>query len=265
MAKVISVLAYAGGVGKTTLTMLIVYILSEIKKAKVLVIDIDGQEDLSDFIKDTFNVSDNEENKDILDAIDALSFKESNSIQNITENLDLVQGTLDLEQFDTYVRDNFDEKGKYYLLYTLIKEIRNDYDYIIIDTSPRTTSSTDNAVCASDYAIIPTETTKKGRKAAVNSYKYLKRLLAHNEDIDLIGIVPYLKKNKDSSGDEQLEKLRELFEEVVFDNVVKDSSRARNWLNNGITKNKPYDKVTLKNYIHVIDEMIRRIEDLEGE
>ncbi len=51
MCKVISIVSYSGGVGKTTLCLMLTYILSENKDNKILVIDVDGQEDLSHLIK----------------------------------------------------------------------------------------------------------------------------------------------------------------------------------------------------------------------
>ncbi|KIX89855.1 chromosome partitioning protein ParA, partial [Staphylococcus microti] len=50
-------------------------------------------------------------------------------IEAVNSNLDILKGDWSLESFDKYVIKNFDEKGEYFLLNSLLKPIKSNYDY----------------------------------------------------------------------------------------------------------------------------------------
>lgn len=54
MTEVISINNFKGGVSKTSSAAGIAYVLSEIKKKKVLVVDLDPQADVTDLLLKTF-------------------------------------------------------------------------------------------------------------------------------------------------------------------------------------------------------------------
>ncbi|HDH5640810.1 TPA: ParA family protein [Staphylococcus aureus] len=260
MSKVISVVSYSGGVGKTTLCLMLTYILSENQNNKILVIDVDGQEDVSHLIKKTFK-NEIEPNNTIITGIK--NFDLAETIMPITKNIHLIHGDWNIEYFDTYLVNNYEEKAHYYLLYTLLKDIKKEYDYIIFDTSPQTASITNNAIVASDYVIIPTEATEKGVRRTKHTYEYLSSLTDYNEQLQLIGIVPYYLKDRDSNSRIHLKQLKDIFEEDVFHNIIKSTRKVPTWWREGITTKKGNDKKILKMYANIVDEIIMRIEKIE--
>ena len=59
MTEVVSINNFKGGVSKTSSTAGIAYVLSEIKKKKVLVVDLDPQADVTDLLLKTFKENNN--------------------------------------------------------------------------------------------------------------------------------------------------------------------------------------------------------------
>ncbi|KTT85191.1 hypothetical protein RSA37_03245 [Mammaliicoccus sciuri] len=102
--------------------------------------------------------------EELLEAIDKSVESEfqkdiSSTIISVHENLDVVHGSWDFEDFPTYIVEQIEDvNARYYLLYTLIQPYIGKYDYIIFDTPPSTHLIITNAICASDYVLITTET-----------------------------------------------------------------------------------------------------------
>lgn len=269
MTKTITVGNFKGGVGKSTYVELLAYTLATRYDKKVLVFDTDPQADVTEKLKRTFHKSDLQPQKDLL-----LSIKEavnsdyekdiSSSIVTLHENIDLVHGSWSLEQFDTYVVEELaDKKARYYLFYTLLKEIKKNYDYVIFDTRPSTGITTTNAICSSDYMIITTQTEEASANSTRKIYNYVGAMLQYNDSIELIGILPYLVDTTGAISREVENELREQFQEDMYNAIIKSSKRVVTWGKYGITEDKPYDKKTLQMYIDTVDETLERIHSIE--
>lgn len=175
--KVISVINFKGGVGKTTLTTNIATQLS-LQGKKVLAIDLDPQANLTYtfFNEDTWQER-YQENKTIKAWYDSLLNKDklldlSNLIVKPIEvdyktkgNLDIIGSHLGLINVESELAFELrgDSKRKYQsnflkvhsLLSNGIKKLKNDYDIILIDCPPSFSLVTKNALVASDYYLVP--------------------------------------------------------------------------------------------------------------
>lgn len=175
--KVVSIINYKGGVGKTTLTANIAAGLAKQGK-KVLAIDLDPQSNLTfsliqvDTWKDKY-----QENKTIKTWYD--SFIERGDIKDLNKliiipkevnkivngNLHLVCSHLALINVDLELavmlggatprqqKNNFLEV--YSLLIKGITSMKNSYDYVLIDCPPNFNIVTKTAIVTSDYYMIP--------------------------------------------------------------------------------------------------------------
>lgn len=269
MTKTITVGNFKGGVGKSTFVELFTYILATKYDKKVLVVDTDPQADVTEKLKRTFHKEELEPKKELLqcikEAVNSDFEKDiTGSIVTLHENVDLVHGSWDLEQFDTYIVEELeDKKARFYLFYTLLKEIKKSYDFVIFDTRPSTGITTTNAICSSDYMIITTQTEEASANSTRKIYNYVGAMLQYNDSIELIGILPYLVDTTGAISREVESELREQFQEDMYETIIRNSKRVVAWGKYGISEDKPYDKKTLQMYIDTVEETLNRIDRIE--
>lgn len=262
MVEIITVSNFKGGVGKSTFTELFAYLLSTKYGKSVLVIDLDPQETVSDKLKRTFHKSDVEPQKKLLNSLMENTITES--LIHLNENLDLINGDWDMEQFDEFITSTQSDEARYYYIYTVLDEIKNNYDYILLDTRPSTGLSTQNAICTSDYVIIPTNTEDSSVKSAKKLYSNIASLVPYNENIRLLGVLPYLENPRGSTSIKIKEELKEIFEEDLYENTIRYSDRVVTWGKYGVTEDKPHDQRTLHMYDLVCIETMERMKRLEA-
>lgn len=147
--KIFSLMNLKGGVAKTISAINIAYILAEKYDKKVLLIDNDKQANTSRF----FGVFD-EEKPSLAHIIN----KTINIIETIQstdyENIDLIQCTMEITQADINAL-NERTLERYKILSEALEEVRNDYDFCVIDNAPDTNTSVLNALSASDWVLVP--------------------------------------------------------------------------------------------------------------
>ena len=143
--QVISISNQKGGIGKTTTTQAMASGLMQ-KGFKVLLIDLDPQYSLS--LVSGARLGE-------LSIYDVLKGKANinNTIQKTELNIDIIHATLFLATADL----EFSQTGRESLLKSAISEIREKYDYILIDTPPALGILTVNAFTASHKILIPME------------------------------------------------------------------------------------------------------------
>lgn len=174
MGNVISVINMKGGVGKTTLSIGMADYLSE-NGHSVLLIDADPQFNSTQAMLDTYKMreyedlesEDNYYNVEILPnqkTIYKLFTLQTNMthmystpvaddlIINLKENLDILCGDLSLVLVNKVSDHTFVKRIKNFIEDNNLKE---RYEYIIIDCPPTLTIYTDSALMASDYYLIP--------------------------------------------------------------------------------------------------------------
>lgn len=142
MGKVLSISNHKGGVGKTTSAINIGAGLNKLSK-KVLLIDLDPQANLSQSLG-IIN-----QKKTIYG-----SLKGEYNLEPATvlKGLEVIPSTLDLSGAEIELSS---EAGREYILKELIEDVRNAYDYIIIDSPPSLGLLTINSFTAADEIIIP--------------------------------------------------------------------------------------------------------------
>lgn len=153
MAQVITIANRKGGVGKTTTTLNLACSLRELGK-KILVIDLDPQANLTR----CFDVGNSENIKTVGHLLTAELEEESYSVEEYIlsyDETDIIPSSIFLSAVETQMRS---ETGSERILSEIINQIREHYDYILIDTSPSLNILTINALCASDSVLITADT-----------------------------------------------------------------------------------------------------------
>lgn len=260
---IISVGNFKGGVGKTTIVSLISYILANQKNKKVLLIDTDQQGDLTSEVEKTYNV-DIDRSKNIFNA--CFDNQEiSNQVQSLNENISILAGSSKMRNFTDTVKSLYNKKSEknlhHQILAYIIDEINNDYDFILLDTNPAVDLLTDNILYASDYALIPTKSLPRDSDDTKVFYNYLIDNI-DKYNFSILGVLAYL--FEDSSTNQKiLEDYNNVFDDLLFENIIKNSAVVHRWSSEGITTDKPYDKKTLLMYENVTDEFLMRLEYLK--
>ena len=155
MAVTIAVINNKGGSGKSTTVCALASMLEMINK-KVLVIDADPQGNSSQ----VFRVFD----PDSLGGTYDLFFNDipTKDIVKISSNSNVNVIPADQKHWDTTEELSLlsKEKGRReatLILRNRLKEVQNDYEFIIIDNSPARGILADNVLVASDYVLTPVE------------------------------------------------------------------------------------------------------------
>lgn len=255
VAPVLTFNNFKGGVGKSTLIALFAFIMGKFK-IKVLLIDSDPQRTLTKKLMKNFTVK-NEASQTFMEGIKNNSLK--NCITQLDDYLYIVQGDWELAKLDRYARTNLKQSNEYFLYSYLINDLKKDYDFIIFDSVPTTSLYTHNCIVASDYVIAPTQAEEESYENTISYLNYLNDMRQYNEKLEILGVVPYLTKDDNSTNRSFLKKYYETFGDLTFQNIIKYSARVLTWGTKGITENKGYDKQTLAMYLSVFEEFLERI------
>lgn len=261
MTRVISVGNYKGGVGKSTATEVISYILATKYNYKVLVVDLDPQTDVTFKLKNTFEKVDAAPKVDMLTGL--IEDRMKDTIVTLHPNLDLVHGTSDMEDFDKFIYQTQPPEAEVFYFQSVFPQIMKDYDFVLFDTRPSTAVTTKNAICISDYVIITTDTKESGSRSSQKVYEFIGNLVPHNPKIKLIGVLPYLVNSRGSTQQEVKQELDDAFEDDMFTHFIKDSQRVVMWGKYGIKENDMHDRNSMEMYTDIVEETLKRIEDLE--
>lgn len=147
MGRVIAIANQKGGVGKTTTAINLSSCLAE-KGKKVLAIDMDPQGNMTSGL----GLDKNSVENTIYDLI--IGEVEINQAikKNILENLDIIPTSIDLSGAEIEL---LDEENKEYIVRNAVSEVKDDYDYIIIDCPPSLSMLTINAMTTADSVLVP--------------------------------------------------------------------------------------------------------------
>ena len=255
VAPILTFNNFKGGVGKSTLIALFAFIMVKFK-IKVLLIDSDPQRTLTKKLMKNFTVK-NEASQTFMEGIKNNSLK--NCITQLDDYLYIVQGDWELAKLDRYARTNLKQSNEYFLYSYLINDLKKDYDFIIFDSVPTTSLYTHNCIVASDYVIAPTQAEEESYENTISYLNYLNDMRQYNEKLEILGVVPYLTKDDNSTNRSFLKKYYETFGDLTFQNIIKYSARVLTWGTKGITENQGYDKQTLAMYLSVFEEFLERI------
>ena len=180
MTKIIAVLNHKGGVGKTTTTINLAAAL-QLKKKRVLLIDMDGQANLTE----SCGLSIEEEQT----VYGAMKGEYPLPLVELNNGLAIVPSCLDLSAAESEL---INEPGRELILKGLIAKLLDSrkFDYILIDCPPSLGLLTLNALTASDFLIIPVQAqflAMRGMAKITNVVKIVRERL--NPGLSIGGIV----------------------------------------------------------------------------
>lgn len=152
--EVIAIANQKGGVGKTTTTFNFGVALARLGK-KVLLVDSDPQGDLTTYM----GIHDPDNIPITLSTLMERSIKDEDinskeSIFNHEEGIDLIPSNLELSSMEVSL---VNAMSREFTLKNCLSQIKDNYDYILIDCMPSLGMITINALACADKVIIPVQ------------------------------------------------------------------------------------------------------------
>ena len=187
MSKIIVIGSQKGGVGKTTTTFNLAYILSKMGK-RVLAVDFDSQANLTTCygIEKTDELEYTIGHMMMAQIEDEKPLLAKKCIQT-KDGVDFIPASIYLSAVDAKLRT---EMGAERMLAELLEPLRSKYDYILIDTCPSLGILTINALAAADEVIIavnPQLLAMMGLQDFLRTVMKIKRRI--NPKLDIVGIL----------------------------------------------------------------------------
>lgn len=219
MGKIISLVNQKGGVGKTTTSINLAAALGVLGK-KVLLVDLDPQGNATTgvgFEKGALRYS-------IYDAL--INEKSASDVIKKTKfkNLDLMPANINLAGLDIEFINMQKEDPKFIKgaqLKRVLYEVKDNYDYILIDCPPSLGILTTNALTASDSIIIPVQCeffALEGIMQLLNTIRLARKKL--NPHLEIEGVLLTMLDSRTILGIDVVENVRSFFKEKVYDTII---------------------------------------------
>lgn len=262
MRRIISIVNQKGGVGKTTTALNISAGLAKVGK-KVLLIDLDPQGNLSDYLGYT---------PDGKPTISEIIYQEVSGAQanqydfirrNEQEKLDYIPANKVLSAMVSIIGS--DSNSQKVLKRILNKEMFSSYDYIILDCKPSLDLLVCNALATSDSLIIPVQAELFAYQAVAEVMETIAKIKSCvNPKLRVAGILVTMFRKQTSMSNDVHEALKESYQNMVFDIPISFLSEAGK---------STYHQMSLLNskgsrigqeYMEVVQQFVEKEENING-
>ncbi|WP_104743572.1 ParA family protein [Helicobacter cinaedi] len=214
MCEVLTIANQKGGVGKTTTAVNLAAFLANAGK-KVLVIDYDPQANATT----SFGFRRNKIESDIYYVLTGSKKLSKIILKTEIPNLDLAPSNIGLAGIEKEFYSKNSIKGRELLLSKKIEEVKDQYDFIVIDSPPALGSLTVNALAAADSVIVPIQCeffALEGLSQLLSTIKLLKDTI--NPKLTIKGFLPTMYSGQHNLSRQVFDELKEHFSKELFKN-----------------------------------------------
>ena len=216
MGKIIAIANQKGGVGKTTSSINIAGALSQYGR-RVLIVDFDPQGAATvglginaNTVEDTVYTALFNPRMDVHDVIRHTDF----------ENLDIMPANIDLSAAEVQL---VTEVGREQVLAGVLRQVKDEYDVIIVDCQPSLGLLTVNALTAADGVIIPVAAEFFALRGVALLMQSIEKVQSRiNPSLEVYGVLVTMFTHT-LHCDEVLQRIYEAFQGKVFHSVISRS------------------------------------------
>ena len=249
MSKIIAIANQKGGVGKTTTTINLGAYLAVLGK-KVLLIDIDPQGSTSSGL----GVEKRKLAKSIYSVLVGEDAAADAILHTSVKNLDIIPSNIDLSGAEIELVS---------MLKNALGELRNHYDYILIDCPPSLALLTVNAITVADSILIPIQGeffALEGLSQLMNTIKLAKKYL--NPALDVEGVVLTMFDGRSNIVNNVADEILKVFGKKVFSTRIPRNIRLVESTSYGlpIMQYEPRSTGSLA-YLSLAEELLKRNND----
>ncbi|MCR5143163.1 MAG: AAA family ATPase [Ruminococcus sp.] len=223
--KIIAVANQKGGVGKTT-TVINLGAALALKGSKVLLVDFDPQESLSNF----FGIygADNNIGTVLYSTINKQEINMSEFVvHNELNNVDILPSELNtMNRLEKEIIGVRSKETVLKRMFNRYADFFNEYDYIIVDCLASLNTMLDNALTASDYVLIPCQCAPLSFAAVPNLILQIDEVKEElNPSLSVLGIVTTFY-DRSKNGNMTKEMLFDNYSDLMFRTIITRSAAA---------------------------------------
>ena len=254
MGRIIAVANQKGGVGKTTTSINLAAGLAE-KGKKVLAVDMDPQGNLTSGL----GVDKDSVEKSIYELIIGEADIKEVINKEVLENLDIIPTSIDLSAAEIELIGVDDKE---YILRNAIDQVKDQYDFVIIDCPPSLSMLTINAMTTADSVIVPIQCeyyALEGLSQLIHTVELVKDRL--NSKLEIEGVVFTMYDARTNLSLQVVENVKDNLQQNIYKTIIPRNIRLAEAPSYGLPINKYDPKSTgAESYMRLADEVIEREE-----
>lgn len=254
MGRIIAVANQKGGVGKSTTAINLSACLAE-KGKKVLAVDMDPQGNLTSGL----GVDKDSVEKSIYELIIGEADIKEVINKEVLENLDIIPTSIDLSAAEIELIGVDDKE---YILRNAIDQVKDQYDFVIIDCPPSLSMLTINAMTTADSVIVPIQCeyyALEGLSQLIHTVELVKDRL--NSKLEIEGVVFTMYDARTNLSLQVVENVKDNLQQNIYKTIIPRNIRLAEAPSYGLPINKYDPKSTgAESYMRLADEVIEREE-----